>query len=720
MTERISRQGLGTRIILVVLVFVAVTTAFYSMYWKPRMERWLRDTLLGNVKSRLKVTAEALGPPLVKNDLSGVQGLLDELLELNKDWIYIELRDENGICVYPIPESPDVWKKESGYEVFEQPVFFDDAPVHTLKVQTDIGPALRELRGSLNLLGLILIAGVLTLAVSMVWMLNKGVRQPVQALSKAAQSLAGGNFNVDLPPQIGGEVGTLIRGFDRMREDLSRQHQELEAARDEAETANQAKSKFLATVSHELRTPLAIILGFAKRLEQDDQVAPDVAEANSVIHRNGAHLLNVVNQILDLAKLESGEFLTEPEPTSLTMLLDEVVEMTQARLEKKPVVCCVERDPETPATVLVDPVRLKQILVNFGSNAARFTDEGQIIFRLGVEERGPEPSLRFDVIDTGCGLGETDMKRLFKPFVQGTTRRGDGAGLGLAIAKEIAQCLGGDVHAENNSMSGATFTLTMPCIPVAADTSVTEKKQKSAEALCAPVRGARLLLAEDYDDAAALLRLELTELGFFVRRVADGREAVELARQETFDLCLMDMQMPILDGYHATRELRQLGFAGPIIALTAHAMRGDREACMAAGCDEYESKPVNTQKLVTKIVETMAARGIEVQTPDEPAEVETSDIGTFDEIRGQFFESLPQQLATLEDAFGAGDLKATSVTAHQLAGLASSMFSSEVSKAAAQLETAIRVEEESAVMQGAFNNLCAAIEESIATNQSQV
>ena len=719
MVQKNSRYGLGTRIIAAVIVFVAVNAAFYLLYWQPRMERWLHDSLMGNMQRRLMITSEALGPLIAGNSFSEVEGLLDELLEVNKDWINIEVRDQNGICIYPFPELPEGWDQAPGYELREQPVVFDDAPLHTMKVQADFRPALRELRGSLNLLGMLLLAGVLALALSMVWMLNRGVRQPIQALSKASQSLADGDFDVDLPPPIGGEVGALVGGFDRMRQDLARQHLELETARDEAETANQAKSKFLATVSHELRTPLSIILGFAKRLEKQDQGAADAEEIGSVIHRNGAHLLELVNQILDLAKLESGEFLTEPQPTSLALLLAEVAGMTQAELESKPVVCSVERDRAVPAQVLVDPVRLKQILVNFASNAARFTDKGKIVFRLCLENSDDQQQLRFDVIDTGCGLGEADLNLLFKPFVQGASRRCDGAGLGLAIAKEISQCLGGDVCAKNNSQ-GATFTLTLPCIAVATDTNTTDQKQKDAKALSESVRGARLLLAEDYDDAAALLQLELGELGFLVKRAADGTEAVDLAKRESFDLCLMDMQMPKLDGYSASRELRKMGFAGPIIALTAHAMRGDREACMAAGCDEYESKPVDMRRLAVKIVDTMKLRGIEVTPPEDIPAPEKSSSDKLEEITQMFFDSLPEKLSTLEDAVATGDLSAASKTAHQLAGLASSMLAPEVSKAAARFESAVRAKDKSTVIQAAFDTLCDAIQASIDSSKSGV
>jgi two-component system CheB/CheR fusion protein len=388
----------------------------------------------------------------------------------------------------------------------------------------------------------------------------------------------------------------------------------LQAAKEHADLANRIKSEFLANMSHEIRTPMTAILGFAELLRERLH-NPDDQDAIETIRRNGDHLLAIINDILDLSKIESGRMKVECIACSPEQLIDDAAALMRVRAVQKKLdldVCC----QNLPALLKTDPVRLKQVIVNLLGNAIKFTQAGSV--RLVARYLAPQPAdvaprLEVEVIDTGVGMTADELSRLFQPFMQAdasTTRRFGGTGLGLAISKRLATLLGGDLVASSEAGKGSTFRLTIEVGQAANGDARPPRPIAGARTGKAPAPSARLdcriLLAEDGPDNQRLLSFILRTAGAEVVTAENGRVAIDqalaaAAADRPFDLVLMDMQMPVLDGYDATAELRRRGFETPIIAITAHAMAGDREKCLEAGCDDYATKPVQREALLEQI-----------------------------------------------------------------------------------------------------------------------
>jgi PAS domain S-box-containing protein len=390
--------------------------------------------------------------------------------------------------------------------------------------------------------------------------------------------------------------------------DRTRAQKELRRAKDAAETATRAKSEFLANMSHEIRTPMTAILGFADLLLGSLQ-DPEHAEAVHTIQRNAQYLMNIVDDILDLSKIEAGRMVVERTACDPAALVAEVLSLMQVRAAAQNLTIDARWLGPIPATIQSDPLRLRQILINLLGNAIKFTPKGtvRLISRLLTDER-QTAVLRFDITDTGIGMSAEQIGRLFQPFSQGdssTNRNFGGTGLGLAISKRLAEILGGTIAVSSTLGAGSTFTLTID----AGSTQGVRMRDRPVD-VPLPNRSARpqgsplprlqghLLLAEDGRDNQRLITRLLTTAGAEVTVAENGQVALDcvLAAQRAarpFALILMDMQMPVMDGYEATRQLRALGIATPIIAVTAHAMSGDREVCLAAGCDDYLTKPID-------------------------------------------------------------------------------------------------------------------------------
>jgi len=400
-----------------------------------------------------------------------------------------------------------------------------------------------------------------------------------------------------------------------------------------AEAATQARTSFLANMSHEIRTPLTAILGYTELLREE--LAPvDRARHIDTIERNGSHLLAVLNDVLDLSKLEAGQLLVEAMPTALPALLQDTVELLRGTAHDKGIALSLRLEGPVPGTITTDPLRLRQILWNLLSNAVKFTLEGrvEVVARL-LDGESRAPRLQLAVSDTGIGMTAAQQALLFQPFTQADTsmsRRFGGTGLGLSIARQLAERLGGDIRVVSEVGRGSTFTLTIPTGPlpeVARITTLTPLSVASPDVQPQTrerLRG-RILLAEDGRDNQHLLQAILQRAGAEVAIAANGAEAVALVQAsersgDPFDLVLMDMQMPVMDGHLATRRLRELGWRGPIVALTAHAMEGDRDRCLADGCDAYETKPVKAARLVATCRQQMEARPGPQSAPSLPGD----------------------------------------------------------------------------------------------------
>lgn len=391
---------------------------------------------------------------------------------------------------------------------------------------------------------------------------------------------------------------------------------ELEEARAAAELANHSKSVFLANMSHELRTPLSAILGFADILLKELRDEAN-RERVQTIRSNGAFLLELLNDILDLSKIEAGKLPLKPEPVEVVRLMADVAALMRVRTEVKNLQLRFTLDSPVPKRITTDGRRLRQVLVNLLGNAVKFTERGEIVFAASVlpAERDHSARLMIRVEDTGVGIAPDDLRKIFKPFEQVDSRRegeSRGTGLGLSISRLLAHEMGGDLEVKSELGVGSCFTLTLPMAhpsgdlvdPAALQAMLDEPAAKADEAESPRLDGRRVVVADDRRDIRHVAAYFLERVGAEVILAANGQEALDLVEAQRedgapVDLVLMDMQMPVLDGYEATRRLIGAGFTGPVIALTAAAMKGERERCLAAGCSDYVAKPIDGASLVS-------------------------------------------------------------------------------------------------------------------------
>ncbi len=399
---------------------------------------------------------------------------------------------------------------------------------------------------------------------------------------------------------------SLQRQNARVQEEVRRRTRQLRRAMRLARAASEAKSQFLAKISHEIRTPLNGIIGMTHLL-LDSRLDAGQRESAQVILSAGRHLLAVVNDTLDLSKIEAGKLALEKEPFELPSLLRECEQIYQPVARQKGIEFRSVRGPGLPEWALGDATRLRQILWNLISNAVKFTEDGFV--ELAAQGIGKDGRVRFEVRDTGCGIAEEDLQRLFQPYFQsrGSARRQEGTGLGLAISGRLVQLMEGEMGCESRVGSGSLFWFEVPlpaceppgAVPVAAGISES-----------APLEGVSVLLAEDNPVNQKVLGRLLERLGCRVMVANDGHEALEAAQRNGFAVIFMDCQMPRMDGYEAARRIRQQGgrlARVPIIALTAHAMESDRQRCLDAGMNDYVAKPVSLDSLRAAIERALAS-----------------------------------------------------------------------------------------------------------------
>lgn len=531
----------------------------------------------------------------------------------------------------------------------------------------------------------------------------------------------------------GTQVGGLVvfhdvTGFKQVERELRR-------ARETAEANDRAKSEFLANMSHEIRTPLTAVLGFSDLLMDSSLGESDRLNYTQAIRRNGEHLLALINDVLDLSKLNAHKLKVETIDCSLPAILHEVASIMQVRALDKGLAFNLSYETPIPKQFRIDPTRVRQILFNLLSNAIKFTPRGEVNIVVRCREAGSDASrVEIDVTDTGIGLKEGEIEALFKPFQQAnlsTTREYGGTGLGLTICRSLAEVLGGEIRVSSVPAVGSTFTLVLPG-EVATDAPMAHEPCLIADDLRADADqmestqrlSGRVLLAEDGPDNQLLLSTMLRKRGLEVDIAENGESAVvqaleALDREAPFDIILMDMQMPKLDGYGAAARLRARGYAGPIVALTAHAMTGERERCIAAGCDDYLTKPISRQELLGAVeahvrgepstsTRTEAPRVDDTRVPDgAPIHSSVADDPEMTELVAAFVERLPDQVHALRAAAETGDLERVQRLAHQLKGAAGGYGFLPVSEEAAALEVAAREASSRTELEVALNRFVA-------------
>ena len=552
------------------------------------------------------------------------------------------------------------------------------------------------------------------------------IAQPILKIAATADNIRHGSRDERMAIHSHDEIGHLAASFNDMTDKLcetlqSRDHeivvrQKTEAdlihAHEAAEAANKAKSEFLANMSHEIRTPLTAILGYTELMADPGQQDYEKSDCVATVRRNSEHLLSIINDILDLSKIEAGKSELNPNRCSVTTVIAEVISLMRIRAKQSGISLAAEYVGDIPESIFTDEVRVRQILLNLVGNAVKFTKEGgiRIVTSFVPQWRGDEAGLRIDVVDTGDGIAPEDVERLCQPFTQldsSMSRRHSGTGLGLAISRRMTELMGGSLTIQSQPGEGNTFTLTIPTgslegIEMLADVSEAVLDVRGPARESGPVLrllgGVRVLLAEDGPDNQRLISTVLRKANATVEVVENGRLAVDAALAEPFDVILMDMQMPEMDGYDAATLLREKGYGGPVLALTAHALLEDRQRCLDAGCDDYLTKPIDRAGLIAAVAlyagaESRAEAGSDA-LPAEPGTdalvSEFADDADLAEIIGDFVAGLAQHVVSMRDALAAREFEELQRESHQLKGAGGSYGYPALTDAARVLEMTAR------------------------------
>jgi PAS domain S-box-containing protein len=447
------------------------------------------------------------------------------------------------------------------------------------------------------------------------------------------------------------ESGALqeIIAVSRNISERRRIEEELRQAKEAAEAANRAKSTFLANMSHELRTPLNAIIGFAQLIEHEERVPAEVQESLSIISRSGEHLLNLINDILEMSRIEAGRTVLQKQSFDLHALIQDIADMLRLRAEQKGLKMHIVQAADVPQYVSADQGKLRQVLINLLTNAIKFTNEGNVTLTIESqpitsEAKGeveadqatverqqtvtPTHLLTFEVVDTGIGIAAEHVQTIFDAFAQVREQRHaqEGTGLGLPISQHFVQMMGGTITVSSHLNAGSIFTFTIPIATVAAWQVQPEAPQQRPVALQADQPAYRILAVDDRAESRLLLTSLLRPLGFEVRGATNGKEALELWLSWHPHLIFMDMRMPVMDGYEATRQIKATpqGQETKVVALTASVLEQDRTEVLATGCDDYIRKPIRTHEIFAALTNHLQATFIYAKPPEQSAHSQSS------------------------------------------------------------------------------------------------
>lgn len=511
-------------------------------------------------------------------------------------------------------------------------------------------------------------------------------------LSTVAEDLASGSMNARTNFSGHDEVAVVGRAFDQMAENVAsnvaalkratelleqrvnERTEDLAIAKEDAENASRAKSSFLANMSHEIRTPLTSIIGHSETLLNSNMSLDDRVESINTVIRSGKHLLQIINDILDLSKIEADRLEPEIINANLFDMVRDIESITRLNAENKGLSFKIEYSFPLPATIHTDPLRLKQILINLCNNAVKFTSEGSVRIKISCD--CDSQKMQFRVIDTGIGLNREQLKNLFTQFTQAdasTTRRYGGTGLGLYLSRQLANKLGGDISVESTPEVGSCFTLHIDTGELDSNTFITtvpatDLNDNLVNRTAPPKLSGKILLAEDNPDNQRLISMFIRNTGAELVIAANGQEVLDKVQHENFDLILMDTQMPLLSGLEATQKLRAMNYAGPIVSLTANVMRADIEACLQAGCNEYLSKPIEHDNFYATLAKYLKPRTEHLRDVS-PIFTSFAEQGPeFHSILQVFIDRLPTIADRIKQSFHASNIDELKGAVHDLKG----------------------------------------------------
>ncbi len=521
-------------------------------------------------------------------------------------------------------------------------------------------------------------------------------------------------FILNCSPVMGGngKAGGVLISMDDVtlleeKEILLRQSME------EAEAANQAKSAFLSNMSHEIRTPMTAILGFTEVLKRGyiDSEQDRLRHLNTIAN-SGQHLLELINDVLDLSKVESGAMEVEEIATNAPAIVNEVIKVLRVKAEEKGIFLKMEISSDLPESIQSDPSRLRQVVTNLVGNAIKFTEQGGVTIDMRFTGSSEIPLLHIDVHDTGIGMSAKHQATIFDAFTQADasiTRRFGGTGLGLSISRSLAIAMGGNVTVESEEGRGSCFQITVPVGDIASTkllkpAQILEELEtvETGEHMQWSFPDSRVLVVDDGAENRELLSLVLADLGIQVELGCNGQEAIDALEKEQFDVVLMDVQMPVMDGYEAVGQIRKRGWTVPVVALTANAMKGFEQKILEAGYSHYMPKPIDLDKLSQLLAELLGGQQLEVeqmasvatrssdakQDEDKIYSPLAADNPKFQKIVEQFIARLDGRLIEMDQAHAEADFEKLGKLAHWLKGSGGTVGFNEFYEPAQQLEKA--------------------------------
>lgn len=471
----------------------------------------------------------------------------------------------------------------------------------------------------------------------------------------------------------------------QLSEKVRQRSEELEEIGKKLQRASEVKSQFLANMSHEIRTPLTAVMGQAELIINGDVPAEKVRHEVQVIYNNSLHLLELINDILDLTRIEANKLTLEKMPHDVVTLVNEVMQMFDEPARSKGLNLQLIHNLSSPFYIEMDKFRLKQILINLCSNAVKFTDQGAVSLTISQTKFG----LKFCIVDTGIGMTQEQLGNIFNSFTQGDntiSRRFGGSGLGLCLSEQLANLMNSSISVDSELGKGSQFTLHLTCKQLL-DYQGEEPSSTPLDAVQQTLFEGVVLVAEDHEDNRRLISLMLEKLGFTVMCAENGKEAVEIALKTDIDIILLDIQMPEMDGIAAFKLLKECGCNTPIIALTANAMAHEVKHYYELGFNDHLKKPIERTQFVETLAKHLAQKEMIAKAPELLSQIDMSD------LIERFQSSFEQELSELECAFSEDDFSQLGQQAHKLAGAAAMFQFEQLASAARYLEQVIKYED---------------------------